>query len=251
MAGNERDDDRSADPDGTDADPENGAASSDELSQEGGSENRSAAAAIRSGAVDELDGRIVDLLAWILDTETRAKIYVYLLANPGSTSGEVATGTGLYPSTVREALAELHDEEKVGREKRESEGAGNNPYEYTAIKPSDLVASVVDQVQRELNTIFTLDRLLDRSGTDDLEDSELEPVSITVADRFEDERGDLDETDTADTDGEVEAVDESAVGSDGGVEVPERLTESADDGQTGESDHDEPPAGTEDGAADG
>ncbi|WP_254768061.1 helix-turn-helix domain-containing protein [Salinilacihabitans rarus] len=134
-----------------------------------------------ASAAEELDGRIVDLLAWILDTETRAKIYVYLLANPGSTSEEVAQGTGLYPSTVREALAELHDEERVSREKRASEGAGNNPYEYTAIQPSELVGGVVDQVQRELNTIFTLDRILDREEEGDLDEG-VEPVTITVDD---------------------------------------------------------------------
>lgn len=133
-------------------------------------------------AVEEVDGRIVDLLSWILDTETRAKIYVYLLANPGSTSQEVAKGTGLYPSTVREALAELHEEEKVSREKRASEGAGNNPYEYTAIQPSELVGGVVDQVQHELNTIFTLDRILDRERDGDEFQTDVEPVTITVDD---------------------------------------------------------------------
>ncbi|QSW99064.1 helix-turn-helix domain-containing protein [Haloterrigena alkaliphila] len=137
----------------------------------------------RTGAVEEVDGRIVDLLSWILDTETRAKIYVHLLANPGSTSEEVATGTGLYPSTVREALAELHDEERVTREKRASEGAGNNPYEYTAIQPSELVGGVVDQVQQELNTIFTLDRILDRRGeSGPALEGDSEPVTITVDD---------------------------------------------------------------------
>ncbi|WP_049920954.1 helix-turn-helix domain-containing protein [Halopiger djelfimassiliensis] len=136
---------------------------------------------VRNAAVEEVDQRIVDLLSWILDTETRAKIYVYLLANPGSTSDEVATGTGLYPSTVREALAELHEEERVTREKRANEGAGNNPYEYTAIQPSDLVGGVVDQVQQELNTIFTLDRILDREEASDAElADDVEPVTITV-----------------------------------------------------------------------
>ncbi|GAB3037514.1 helix-turn-helix domain-containing protein [Natronobiforma cellulositropha] len=133
-------------------------------------------------AVEEIDGRIVDVLAWILDTETRAKIYVYLLANPASTSEEVAKGTGLYPSTVREALAELHDEERVSRHKRASEGAGNNPYEYTAIQPSELVGGVVDQIQHELNTVFTLDRLLERRTEDDAFGEDVEPVRITVDD---------------------------------------------------------------------
>jgi predicted transcriptional regulator len=128
-------------------------------------------------AVAGFDEGLVDLLAWVLDTETRARIYVYLRQHPDSTSEEVADGTGLYPSTVREALAELHDEEKVTRGKRQAAGAGNNPYEYRAIKPAELVEGVVDQVQSELNTVFNLDR---RLGADDSED--VDPVTITVDD---------------------------------------------------------------------
>ncbi|MDS0292621.1 winged helix-turn-helix domain-containing protein [Halogeometricum luteum] len=127
-------------------------------------------------AVSEFDENIVDLLAWLLDTETRARIYVYLRQHPHTTSDEVADGTGLYPSTVREALAELHSEETVTRRKRKNSGAGNNPYEYTAIAPSDLVQSVVGQVQSQLNTVFNLDRRL--LGDDEAGD--IEPVTITV-----------------------------------------------------------------------
>ncbi len=134
-------------------------------------------------AVEGFDENVVDLLAWLLDTETRARIYVYLRQHPGSTSEEVADGTGLYPSTVREALAELHEEEKVTRGKRESAGAGNNPYEYEAIAPSDLVNGVVDQVQRQLNTVFNLDRRL--GGADAADDES--PVTITVEDEHRSE----------------------------------------------------------------
>nr|WP_245154541.1 winged helix-turn-helix domain-containing protein [Halorussus marinus] len=130
-------------------------------------------------AVDQFDQGIVDLLSWVLDTDTRARIYVYLRQHPHSTSEEIAEGTGLYPSTVRESLAELHAEEKVERRKRESEGAGNNPYEYTAIAPSELVSGVVGQVQDELNTVFNLDDHLERGeGTAET----TEPVSIEVED---------------------------------------------------------------------
>ncbi|THE65908.1 transcriptional regulator [Salinadaptatus halalkaliphilus] len=160
---------------------------------------------LQSATSDEIDQRIVDLLSWILDTETRAKIYVFLLANSASTSEEVATGTGLYPSTVREALAELHEEDRVTREKRSSDGAGNNPYEYTAIQPSELVGGVVDQVQAELNTIFALDRVLDRGGdTDPTFDGDIEPVTITVddTDPLEDGDASFDETGDETNDGE-------------------------------------------------
>ncbi|PSQ17786.1 transcriptional regulator [Halobacteriales archaeon QS_8_69_73] len=128
-------------------------------------------------ATTGFDEGIVDLLSWVLDTETRARIYVYLRQHPGSTSEEIAEGTGLYPSTVREALAELHAEEKVQRRKRKASGAGNNPYEYTAMAPSELVGSIVGEVQDELNTVFNLDSHLGVRPADGQE-----PVRITVGD---------------------------------------------------------------------
>ena len=66
-------------------------------------------------AVTGFDEGVVDMLSWVLETETRARIYVFLRQHPDSTSEEIASGTGLYPSTVREALAELHEEGKVTR----------------------------------------------------------------------------------------------------------------------------------------
>lgn len=126
-------------------------------------------------ATEQFDEGIVNLLSWVLDTETSARIYVFLRGHPGSTSKEVAHGTGLYPSTVREALAELHEQNNVERRKRESAGAGNNPYEYTAIAPSDLVGSVVGDLQEELNTVFNLDCHLGMGR-----EEHTDPVTITV-----------------------------------------------------------------------
>lgn len=132
-------------------------------------------------AVTEFDQGIVDMLSWLLETETRARIYVHLRDSPGTTSEEIANGTGLYPSTVRESLADLHEEGIVEREKRESEGAGNNPYEYTAIAPSALVRGLAEQIQDELNTIINLDRFLDDEKTEE----PTEPVTIEVQDEDE------------------------------------------------------------------
>jgi predicted transcriptional regulator len=139
-------------------------------------------------AVTGFDEGVVDMLSWVLETETRARIYVFLRQHPDSTSEEIASGTGLYPSTVREALAELHEEGKVTRQKRENDGAGNNPYEYSAMAPSDLVGNVVDDVQAELNTVFNLDEILGSDSEHPTVDSE--PVTITVEDDSEDEPGD-------------------------------------------------------------
>jgi predicted transcriptional regulator len=168
---------------------------------EGGASARARLEAEADRAVSEFDEGIVDLLAWLLDTETRARIYVYLRKNPHSTSEEVADGTGLYPSTVREALADLHEEETVSRRKRENAGAGNNPYEYTAIAPSDLVRGVAEQVQSELNTVFNLDSRLGGAT----EESDGGPVSITVDEDPSDEDDDHTSTDTDPTDSDESA----------------------------------------------
>jgi len=156
-------------------------------------------------AVEQFDEGIVDLLAWVLDTETRARIYVHLRQHPESTSEEIAEGTGLYPSTVREALAALTDEEVVTRQKRESDGAGNNPYEYSAISPSDLVNTIVGDIQSELNTVFNLD---DHIGGETPLEPDDEPVTISVEDA---------DDDTTDADASEDNGDE-ADGSEGGAD---------------------------------
>ena len=177
-------------------------------------------------AVEEFDKGIVDLLSWVLDTETRARIYVYLRQYPGSTSEEIATGTGLYPSTVREALAELHEEGKVDRGKRQSEGAGNNPYEYTAIAPSELVGGIVHEVQDELNTVFNLDQYLSEDGSETSE-----PISITVDDTDGVETGvDPNTTTEADTDSDSDFDSGPNLDGDTGAETdPDADVENAEE----------------------
>ena len=170
MSTDDTSDERRDEPGGEDADPE---AVRDRLEEEA------------DRAVEQFDEGLVDVLSWVLETETRARIYVYLRQNPHSTSDEIAAGTGLYPSTVREALAELHDEGRVTRTKRESDGAGNNPYEYAAMAPSNLVGGIVDDVQDELNRVCNLDRMLGPDRGDDFETGE-EPVTITVEDASSD-----------------------------------------------------------------
>ncbi|WP_144902113.1 winged helix-turn-helix domain-containing protein [Halobellus captivus] len=194
-------------------------------------------------AVSEFDEGIVDLLAWLLDTETRARIYVYLRKNPRSTSEEVADGTGLYPSTVREALAELHDEETVTRRKRESAGAGNNPYEYTAIAPSDLVRGVAAQVQSELNTVFNLDNRLGRSTDDAGDDVDVGPVSITVEDASDDVDGER-TGDDVDGEGTGDNVDIAGGSADGDANTGDTVDDAGIGDDTDEAaDSDEPSTG--------
>ena len=154
-------------------------------------------------AIEQFDEGLVDLLSWLLDTETRARIYVHLRQHPESTSEEIAEGTGLYPSTVREALAELHGESWVNRSKRENDGAGNNPYEYSALPPSELVGSTVDEIQTQLNAAFNLDQYL----SDD-DDADSGPVTITVTDEA-DASADLEDSEESESSEESENSEDS------------------------------------------
>lgn len=180
------------------------------------------------GVAESFDQRAVDLLSWLLDTETRARIYVFLRRTPGSTSEEVADGTGLYPSTVREALAELHEDDTVTRKKRQASGAGNNPYEYDAIAPSQLVDSVVEQVQNELNTVFNLDRHLGRDGSD-----KTKPVTISVGSEREQQPTDW-KVDTGHENGAISSEATSSVDEEGQGNDVEDI-DSADDSQSNTS----------------
>lgn len=162
-------------------------------------------------AIDQFDEGLIDLLAWMLETETRARIYISLRKASDQTSDEIAERTGLYPSTVREALASLHDDDIVTRSKRQNAGAGNNPYEYSAIPPSDLVSEVVDDIQKHLNDVFNLDKYMDRSSSSE---DDAEPVTITVTDETDEDDGTADE-DTSAEDDETSS-DDSDDNSDGG-----------------------------------
>ena len=155
-------------------------------------------------AIDQFDEGLVDLLAWMLETETRARIYVTLRKDTEQTSEEIAESTGLYPSTVREALASLHEDGIVTRQKRQNAGAGNNPYEYSAIPPSELVGEIVDDIQDQLNRVFNLDRYISRV---DESSDDTEPVTITVTEHTEADYREDSEADGSDEDTDVEGSD--------------------------------------------
>ncbi|MDY6779587.1 MAG: helix-turn-helix domain-containing protein [Halobacteria archaeon] len=112
-------------------------------------------------SVDSVDTGLVELLSSFLETETRSKVYLYLRKRGEATSEEIAEDTGLYPSTVRETLSDLYQEGIVERRKKQTEGAGNNPYVYTAIPPSNLAQKFSERVEERLNKLFNLDSYLD------------------------------------------------------------------------------------------
>lgn len=121
---------------------------------------------------DDLAGPLVELLG----TKTRARIYVALRMAPSQTSAEVADLTDIFPSTVREQLASMHDDGLLSRSKRENDGRGNNPYAYRAVSPENLVSRRTARLEDRLNSIYHLDRLL----RDEEAEFDSNPVTIAV-----------------------------------------------------------------------
>lgn len=126
----------------------------------------------------DVDRRLTDLLGRLLDTETRAKVYVAVLREPETTAEAIARASGLYPETVRDTLTDLEREGVLERE----EIAGDGRYGYVAIPPSDLAGRLVEELRSGLDSVF-----------DDGADTEVDPVRIEVEDghdRREDDEDD-------------------------------------------------------------
>lgn len=140
-------------------------------------------------SVEGLDNSLIDLLAGFLDTETRAKVYLYLRKRGEATSEEIAEDTGLYPSTVRECLSELYREGVVERRKKQTEGAGNNPYVYTAVPPTDLAKRFSERVEDRLNQLLNLDRYIDGGRRRELK-TDWSPYKIVIDSGDEDDEDD-------------------------------------------------------------
>jgi len=108
--------------------------------------------------LENIDKSLIDNLANLLSSEVKAKIYIYLRKYGNSTVDEIAHGTGIYPSTVREAILEMYKNGLVIREKLDKEGSGKKPYIYAAVSPSELVKKLSKGLQNKLNEIIMLDK---------------------------------------------------------------------------------------------
>ncbi len=137
--------------------------------------------------VDTVDSNLVELLSSFLDTETRAKVYLYLRKRGEATSEEIAEDTGLYPSTVRECLSDLYQEGVVERRKKQTQGAGNNPYVYQAVQPSELARRFSERVEERLNQLFNLDDYLGNQDRRRELKSDWSPYKIVIDSDDEDD----------------------------------------------------------------
>ena len=98
---------------------------------------------------------------------------------------EIAHGTGIYPSTIREVILEMYKSGIVVREKLDKEGLGKKPYIYSAVSPSELVKKLSKGLQNKLNEVIMLDKKIKKKEIK----IPFLPVKIVVNDDI-DERND-------------------------------------------------------------
>ncbi|WP_292460414.1 helix-turn-helix domain-containing protein [Methanothermococcus sp.] len=108
--------------------------------------------------IENIDKSLISNLSNLLSSEVKAKIYIYLRKYGNSTVDEIAHGTGIYPSTIREAILEMYKSGIVVREKSNKEGLGKKPYIYSAVSPSELVKKLSKGLQNKLNEVIMLDK---------------------------------------------------------------------------------------------
>ena len=101
----------------------------------------------------DIDKGLMDILKFFLDTESKIKIYLYLLKKGNSTYDSIAEGTSIYPSMCRESLSSMEQMKVV-------EKTQEDPEKYAAVAPSKLVDLKIGQLEKELNDFLKLEDIL-------------------------------------------------------------------------------------------
>ena len=89
----------------------------------------------------------------ILKSKAKSSIYLYLLRNIGARTEEIIKGTGLHPSTVRETLSKMFDQELIFRRKIKNDSIGKNPFVYYPIPPIELLKRYAGEIEDRLNKL--------------------------------------------------------------------------------------------------
>ena len=92
----------------------------------------------------------------ILKSRSRSRIYVYLLRKNGAKTEEIIKGTKLHPSTVRETLSKMYDQQLIFRRKMKNNSIGKNPFVYYPIPPIELLKRYANDIEDRLNNLASL-----------------------------------------------------------------------------------------------
>jgi len=127
------------------------------------------------GARNSKDKNIEMTVREILKSKARSCIYIYLLRKNGAKTEEITKGTKLHPSTVRETLSKMYDQQLIFRRKMQNGSIGKNPYLYYAIPPIELLKRYAGEIEERLNKLASL------TSRDKIRD--YKPVKIKIHER--------------------------------------------------------------------
>jgi predicted transcriptional regulator len=89
----------------------------------------------------------------IFKSRVKARVYTFLLRKKCATSKEIAEYTNFYPSTVREALSEMFEQNLVYRKKLKKDSKGKNPYIYYPSSPIEILRGYIKDIEDKFNRI--------------------------------------------------------------------------------------------------
>jgi len=92
----------------------------------------------------------------IIKSKAQSSIYLFLLRKNTGRTKDIIKGTRLHPSTVREALVEMHKNQLIRREKIRNDTIGKNPYIYSPLPPVLLIKKYIQDMEHRLNNLVHL-----------------------------------------------------------------------------------------------
>ncbi|MCS3901533.1 TrmB family transcriptional regulator [Methanococcus voltae] len=108
-------------------------------------------------SLDDLDPNILKKISSLFSSEVRAKIYIFLRMYPESTVEEIAEGTNIYSSTVRDYIVEMYRNDYVIRKKIKKSKFGKKPYVYCAIEPTLMAKKVSKSLKDKITLLANID----------------------------------------------------------------------------------------------
>jgi len=102
------------------------------------------------------DGQLEKTIRDIIKSKAQSRIYLFLLRKNHSRTQDIIKGTRLHPSTVREALVQMHQKHLIRREKIQNDSIGKNPYIYSPLPPVLLIKKYIEDMEHRLNTLVHL-----------------------------------------------------------------------------------------------
>lgn len=91
--------------------------------------------------------RIEELMEILFRSEAKARIYLFLALKKEALAEEIAKGTNLHPSTVREALADMCRSEHLTKTKGEGKGAGRIPWKYRIVPLRRILRGYMNEIE--------------------------------------------------------------------------------------------------------